>query len=85
MILTFEISTDGTGLVVFFDEEGRDELIARLSECTVPGDHFHLFSGEAAVPGYTITTDEFTSDSKALSCVTIGMPGPGMQPIKDRD
>lgn len=74
MRLTFEISQNGTALDIFFDAEGRDQLIKRLSECTEPGDHYHLGFEEASVPGYIITADRPQVGGTVVEFVTVGMP-----------
>ncbi len=83
MILTFEISKDSKSLTIFFDEEGRDQLIARLADCKEPGDHYHLMPESASVPGYAVTTKRFLKDSKAIAWVDLGMPVSTMKRIED--
>lgn len=83
MILTFEISKDGESLNIFFDEEGRDQLIARLSDCKKPGDHYHLMCEGASVPGYAVTTKRFLQGTHSIPYVELGIPVPTMTPIQD--
>ena len=83
MILTFEVDRDLESLTIFFDAEGRDELIARLSDCREPGDHYHLMPEGASVPGYAVTTKRFLQDTKAIGWVDLGIPISTMKPIQD--
>jgi hypothetical protein len=82
MILTFELDKYG-GLHVFFDHEGRDRLMELLSMCDEPGDHQHMW----VMPDNVIemTPGKFFKDSKAVTEVTLGMPGPGLTLILDED
>jgi hypothetical protein len=83
MILTFEVSEDRESLNIFFDEEGRDQLIQRLSDCTEPGDHYHLMPEGASVPGFAVTTKRFLRDTKAVPWVDVGLLITGRTPIED--
>ena len=71
-MLSFEYnSKDGT-LEIFFDAEGKAQLIASLESIVKPGDHDHLMT--PAWSGYELSEEVHREGNTPIHMVTLGIP-----------
>ena len=71
-MLTFEYNENDATLEVFFDAQGRRQLISVLERIQAPGDHEHLMTPSWS--GYELSEKVHSKDNKYLNMVTLGMP-----------
>ncbi|MCL5103508.1 MAG: hypothetical protein M1133_05260 [Armatimonadetes bacterium] len=81
MILTFEVDSEVRSLEIHFDEDGRDRLLALLSNCKVPTDHEHLFRFPEAGENSPISSGQYDEGSTTIGEVTLWLLPSDAEPV----
>ncbi len=71
-MLSFEYNTKNDTLEVFFDVEGKAQLIKLIERIAKPGDHDHLMTPSWS--GHELSAVVHTEGNTLINMVTFGMP-----------
>ncbi len=71
-MLSFEYDAKSGVLEIFFDTEGKDQLLRSIEGIVKPGDHDHLMT--PAWSGHELSGEIHGGSSTLINMVTLGMP-----------
>lgn len=71
-MLSFEYNAKDGTLEIFFDAEGKAQLLTSIERIAKPGDHEHLMT--PAWSGYELSEEVHREANTLINMVTLGIP-----------